>query len=674
MNTIMNDNELDLIRDELVKAMKLAEQGKHRQSVETCLRCLKAAAQKSVPLPEGFAGALLTRIGLSQAQQDDWEQALYHYRLAEGVLLRRKDSVRQIKARYHVAVYSTEDDLRLLLVDIYQALGTAYDTREEWDRAITYYRQAYKVAQSMENLNLQWRALSAVANSYQQRGEWNELQSIAEKMLLVNERNPQPTREITARRYLAQVYGKTACLDDMLAELERIVIIGRESGHPDVARDEITLIRAQEMIVAKVLPAADILAAAKPATSTLAVQKPATGALATDKTGTDNLSIVTLNPDQARLTINTPEAQPITNGRPGTGSLYNLRSGTPTPPEITNCPPDLIQSIAVETHNESGQREAAFVLQTRYLEQTIALFQLFRPALLPVSIPAMKQLGERGLNLPSGGNVYVEWSLHDMMPNALLNMIVIPDDKHDVLEMTNRETRRLTIYIEGKEGRFGKKRRVLLPGIFEPYVLDWRGMTGVVRYLRRTYMRDRDYLTEQEAQHLLSLLQMPLRDGLPATGIYREMGFIYRLMNALDDAIRCFQDEISFSMNNDGVPGNNAAQAFRQLGLIYKSLGQRDKAFEALRAGLAVNPNSFDTLTAIASVMNDPTEALRFLGRAYRIRKKDPMWEPVMAEVAEIFNRTIPQIEQAAAITATQVDLSQRYELDRTSLVRLGIV
>jgi hypothetical protein len=44
-----------------------------------------------------------------------------------------------------------------------------------------------------------------------------------------------------------------------------------------------------------------------------------------------------------------------------------------------------------------------------------------------------------------------------------------------------------------------------------------------------------------------------------------------------------------------------------------------------------------------------------------------------MEEAAQNFNRTVPQIEQAVAIIATQVDLSSRYEFDRSALARLGI-
>lgn len=630
---VMSENSLDLIRDELVKAMRQAELGKHRQAIDTCLQSLKSAASKAIPLPEGFAGALLTRMGLSMAAQNDWEQALFHYRLAEGLLLRRKESIRQVRARYHIALYRTDDDLRLLLTDIYQALGQAYDASEETERSINYYKQAYKVALSMENTGLAWRALTSIAANFQARSLWSDLQSTAERLLALNERDPQPTREIIARRYLAQAYGKTGCIDDMMAELERIVTIGRTAGHPDLAHDENALARAQQALGATNRDTVQTVAVAKP-----------------DATQTSTTEVV-----------ETPAVGTVT---------LSKRS---TPKAATECPPDLISNITVEVETENGVTEAAFVLHTRYLEQAINLFNMFRLTLLPVSIPAMKQLGDSDVALPEGGSLFIEWSLHDLKPNMLLHSLVVPDAQLEALELANRTTKRIKVYVEGKEGRFAKRKRVLVANIFEPYVLDWRGMTGLVRHLRRNAMQSGEALNEQDAYHLLTLLQMPLKDNLPATGIYREMGFIYRQVGANDNAIASFQEEISFSMGKDGVPGAHAAQALRQLGLIYEANGQTNMAFDAFRAALAVNPNSFDTLTAIAGILTDATEALRYLGRAYRIRSEDAAWAGVIERAATAFNRTSQQIEQAIAIVATQVDLSARYEFDKAALGRLGI-
>jgi tetratricopeptide (TPR) repeat protein len=637
---MQQDNELDFIRDELVKAMRLAEQGKHRQAIDTCLRSMKTASQKSLPLPEGFVAALLTRIGLSMAAQGEMEQASYHYRLAEGILLRRKDSLRQVRQRYEIALYSTDDDLRLLLADIYQALGGVYEIRQEPDRAINYYRQALKIAQSMDSTGLAWRAVHAIAQSYQARSQWADLKNTAEELLRVNEREPQATREIIARRFLAQSYGKTSCLPEMLDELTRIVEIGRASGHPDLPYDERALARAQQ---------------------TLSGQSSETGSAIVS---VQSSALVRSDAEQ-RIT-RTMELQPV---RPGGAAPRS----TPTPPEATEMPNDLIHGIQIEMENEHGAQEAVFVLQTRHFETGANLLQWFRPALLAVNIPSMRQLPHHGLNLPTNGQLYLEWSLHDLKPNALLNTLTLTEAQVEKLEEANRETRRLTIYLEGRDGPFGKRKRVLLPGVFDPYLLDWRGMTGVVRYLRHEYMKDTDKLSEQEAHHLLTLLQMQVKDGFLASGVYREMGFIYRLVGDLDSALHCFREEIAFSIDQDGVPGVQATQSLRQMGLIHMQRREDDLAFDALRLALAINPNSFDALTAMGTLHRDPAEALRYLGRAWRIRRTDPVWKDVINTAAARFSRTPQQIEQAAAIVAVQVDLTVRYEFDRSALVRLGI-
>ncbi|MCC6614611.1 MAG: hypothetical protein IT320_14110 [Anaerolineae bacterium] len=636
----MQDHELDLIRDELVKAMRLAEQGKHRQAIDVCTRCLRNAQQRAVPLPEGFVGALLTRMGLSMAAVGEWDDALDHYRLAEGILSRQKDAIREVRAQFQVALYRTEDDVRLLLADIYQAFGQAYEAREEWELAVDYFKRAFKMAQAMENVGLAWRALNALAMDHQMRDLWPDLISLGERMLQLNALDPQPSREIVARRYLAQAYGRTGYLNEMLVELERIVAIGRETGYADLASDERVLARAQRMVAND------------------------------DDESVNSVSLVTVSPDRA---VVTQSAEVPVLGEPVVAPVPH---SNPTPPEMTECPPDLIHGIQIETTNEPGARDAVFVLQTRYLERAATLLNMFRITLLPISVPSMAELGDVDLDLPQGGQIFVEWSLHDLMPDTVLASVTIPDEQHDVLEYVNRETRQLTVYLEGKEGSgpFGKRKRVPLPDLLSPYMLDWCGIVGVVRFLRRRYVQANGGLSAQEARHLITLLETPIKDGLPATGIYREMGLIYRLVNDLDQALRCLKEEILFNMDADGMPSIHTSQAFRQMGLIYRERGEHELAKDAFMAALAVNPNSYETLTALAGILDDPTDSMRYLGRAYRIRKQDSSWARVIEEAAAKHDRTVSQVVQAAAIIATQVDLSSRYEWDRGVLVRLDIL
>jgi len=288
----------------------------------------------------------------------------------------------------------------------------------------------------------------------------------------------------------------------------------------------------------------------------------------------------------------------------------------------------------------------------------------------------MAELEEPDLEMPQGGQIYVEWSLHDLMPDKLLASAAIPDDQHDLLEYANRETRSLSIYLEGKDGSgpFSKRKRVSLPGLFSPYVLDWCGIVGVVRLLRRRYVQANGGVSAQQARHLITLLETPIKDGLPATGLYREMGLIYRLIKDFDQAQYWLKQEITFNTDAGGMPTIHTSPAFRQIGLIYRELGEYDLARDAFSAALAVDPNSYETLTAMAGILDDPTDAMRYLGRAYRIRKQDSSWARVIDAAASKHDRTVEQVEQAAAIIATQVDLSSRYKWDQSVLHRLGIV
>ncbi len=639
---MQQDTQLDLIRDELVKAMRLAEQGKHRQSVDVCLRSMKTAAQKSLPLPEGFVAALLTRMGLSMAAQSEVEQAVEHYRLAEGVLLRRKDSVYQVRERYEVVLYTTDDDLRLLLADIYQALGAAFEMRQEPDRAITYFRQAFKIADSMQNPGLAWRALHAIAQNYQARSLWTDLRETANDLLQLNSRDPQPSREIIARRFLAQTFGKMSALQEMLTELTRIVEIGRNSGHPDLQYDERALARAQQALATR---------ASEPGSAIVPAQSAQT-------------SVVEIEGVRSTRTME------IAAARVGTGALRS----TPTPLAATQVPTDLIHTISLETENEKGAQDAVFVLHTRHLEHAANLFRWFHPSVLTLNIPSLRQLPHSGINIPSQGHLRVEWSLSDLKPNALLNASILTEAQVEKMEAANRESQRLTVYLEGKDGKFGKRKRILLPDKFEPCLLDWRGVTGIVRYLRRVYLGERERLSVQEAHHLLTLLQLQTNDGFLATGLQQEMGIIHRMVGDLNAAMQCFRDEIALNIGKDGIPGSHTSQSLRQMGLIHMQRDEDDLALDALGVALAINPNSFDSLTAMGTLVKDPAEALRHLGRAWRIRKEDSSWAEVIKTAAARLNRTPEQIEQAVGIVAVQIDLSARFDFDAAALTRLGIL
>lgn len=317
---------------------------------------------------------------------------------------------------------------------------------------------------------------------------------------------------------------------------------------------------------------------------------------------------------------------------------------------------ELFEKIRVQPLTERGSPQLAFVVQTRRFDAAAYLLRIFRLSLLPVNIPLLRGLPlAPDVRLPEGGDLMIEWSLADPDPVHVIDSTLIPYNLHDHLEHINTETGGFVVVLEEKQGRFGKTRSAAIPGRYEPYVIDWGGALGYFTYIRAAW--------RAISQEGVDLLLRGVRDRLAnkefATGLFTEMGYLHKLNGDWDLAAHCYLQEIRRGLNSDGRPGLGAMQAFCNLGVVYKQLGDLTRARDCFTLALFLNPNYFEPLLSVGGVLTDLDLQLMCLSRAYCIRPQDPMIGKAIQNLCGDRTMAFDEVARWVQEMGSEMDLAQ---------------
>jgi tetratricopeptide (TPR) repeat protein len=171
---------------------------------------------------------------------------------------------------------------------------------------------------------------------------------------------------------------------------------------------------------------------------------------------------------------------------------------------------------------------------------------------------------------------------------------------------------------------------------------------------------------------MLKGMESQIKFAGPATGLYCEMGMLYRLIEDYKGAVEYYHKEINLGLKRDGLPGVGTARAFSNLGVVYKKLGKYDLALDSFRVALGLNSNYFECLISMSGLANNINASLALMGRAYRIRAGDPLWQALFQNASAGFGLPVQEIVQKVEDLSTKVDLSAKTEIDRDALKRLG--
>jgi tetratricopeptide (TPR) repeat protein len=317
---------------------------------------------------------------------------------------------------------------------------------------------------------------------------------------------------------------------------------------------------------------------------------------------------------------------------------------------------DLFSEISVQIVSERGAPQPGFVIHTQYLEKASEILQLYHLSPLPLSIPMMQSLPlPPGYKIPTGGDLVIDWSLDDPNPDAIIGNVVIPQNLQDQLAQANFDTKSIMIILEEKKGAFGKIRTEAVPGVYESYFLDWIGALGISVYIRRGWQN----VSSNKVAGLLNAIRMRLEDNGPATGLFTEMGYLYRLNEDWELAAQCYRREIKFGLKPDGWPGVGTIKALGNLGIVFKRFQDYSQAQDCLIVALTLNPNFFEGLISIAGILENPEAAIKCLSRAYLIRPNDPRLPQAFESAAMALGQPTEKIQKAIKHFSSQIDLSQ---------------
>ena len=250
----------------------------------------------------------------------------------------------------------------------------------------------------------------------------------------------------------------------------------------------------------------------------------------------------------------------------------------------------------------------------------------------------------------------IEFSLDDPEPHHVIDSLVIPGHLHDQLAEANQESKKITIVLQEKRRNFFSKARTeVVSVIYEPYLLDWEGVVGLVTYIRNSWRT----VSKDRLNSLLDALHIRLEEHGQATDVYTEMGFLHRLDENWAEAIRCYTQEIKFGLTAEGQPGIGSMRAFSNLGVVYKKLQEFEKARDCFTIALSLNPNYFESLVSLSGSIEDPEIAFSCVSRAYCVRRGDPVFPTLFANMASAFYRSADQIAGLVEDTSAKTDLSQ---------------
>lgn len=317
---------------------------------------------------------------------------------------------------------------------------------------------------------------------------------------------------------------------------------------------------------------------------------------------------------------------------------------------------DLFNKISVQIQTERGSPQLVFVIHTKHLEQASDLLRMYHLSPLPISIPMMKSLPlPPGYKIPTGGDLVIDWSLDDPNPDLIINNVVIPHNMYVPLAQANFDSKSFTVILEEKGGVFGKTRTEVVPGIYESYFLDWDGVLGIAVYIRRGWRN----VSRKNVEGLLDAIRIRFEDNGIATGLFTEMGYLYRLNEDWKSAAECYLQEIKFGLRSNDWPGLGTIKALGNLGVVFKRFEDYSKARDCFIVALMLNPNFFEGLMSVAGILENPETALKCLSRAYVIRPDDPRLPQAFESAATVLRQPTEKILKFAKKFGSQLDLSQ---------------
>lgn len=299
----------------------------------------------------------------------------------------------------------------------------------------------------------------------------------------------------------------------------------------------------------------------------------------------------------------------------------------------------------------------SIIFESNEADRLKELLTLFPLTILTVDVPLWSEMNlPPEIVIPPDASLRIEFSLDDIRPGILLYDMYIPADLRWQMMALNKKTRSLNIGIRDLQS--GKVMAV--PGRETPYILDWSGSGGLTYYLRSTLAQyGREWKKDNAYQVIAGLKSTMQEYGGYVTDLNSHIGLIYRAFAEFDKAKPHYVEEVKGARRKDGSFAMSASRGFNNLAVINKKEGDFQKALVSFRFALTLNPNYFEALTSIAGLIPDFDQASQFLGRAYRVRSEDPIWNTILHNFATAFEKTPEDVYDIIYAQAENADLEK---------------
>lgn len=599
-----------MVNDQIRKADVLEAERQIDAALRAYKACFDIALREKIPLFVDQLVHIWMGVGFCYADRNQWTQALHMYSLVETVLRsivttrmdHQSPSAQELAeswARYlprnlHVLAPDSFDPAPGL-ASMYESMGLAYDNSDQLSQAQQCYENAIKWHTHLKDHAGVGRVWHFIALGSQRREDWENLRIAAEEMLTLAEQRADADALIVACQFLAQASVNQLRILDTLEYLKRAIKAESQTRHLDLEQD-------QQL-------------------------------LADFKRGFAN----TLRKYVAR-------SQPD-------------RSQPPPDPARFRPVSELFTQVSFQKSVQRGAPQLLFVVGTRKFDVAAQALRLFHLSPLPINVQTLRQL-TRGASqdLPGDVDLCIEWKLFDIAPGKTIARTVVPLEKHRELLELNAEEMRFTVVLEEEKGGLvGKARRELVPGSYEPYLLDWYGIEGVATHLRSSLSQ----ATSEELEMLLDLLERRIYQRGLATGLLTQMGFVYRLAGLFDQASECYLREIKAGLRPDGHPGPGTLTALCNLGTVYKKQRDLERARLSYRLALTLNSNYFEPLVSLPGVLEGFEQRLLCWSRAYRLRPDDLYFGGIAEYICAGRPHAVGEVLWLIQETSQAIDLGQ---------------
>lgn len=317
---------------------------------------------------------------------------------------------------------------------------------------------------------------------------------------------------------------------------------------------------------------------------------------------------------------------------------------------------NLIKNIRTEILFEHDLRVPVFIFEADVYEMAVVAYGCYHVTPLAINLPVLKNLPMDPVALiPEDKLLRVELAFEDPFPGHTYD-VNLDSKQVELLQKANLESERIRFVIEGYSEVTGKIEHYELPSL-DPYVLDWKGVLGIMRLIRLSTIEPR----RDQLNDMIHGLEMHLAENGYATGIHTELGFLYRVKGELEKSIESYTDEIEYSVSELDFNAGSLYHTFNNMATIYKKLEDRERAFHLFQLALHYNPNYFEALLNMAGVVEFDL-SMKCIARAMAIRWDDSIFDSMIGLASKAYGKCEVRIGNRLKEEVSKVDLHRPIE------------